>query len=239
MAKHPRITASPLNVSYPSTAPAVMDENKLSIASSDDAAAKVIKSSAATDPLLYDLLFPPDGSYPHVEWQDITTDLRAAYGTVWMGVALRQEAWDAKDIDQRVLERKLHAVIRFADITQCPEYDTMESYKALISDYAKAAIKEQQALKKSDTPVAARQGHLMGYGSQLARARAMIRDGSALQRKVQFDEPVNAWTCLTGDRLAHGGDMLTAMTVTDTVPVEIKDYNGKPKTVYQSKAVTV
>lgn len=177
-------------------------------------------------------MLDPDDSYPFVEWDDLDMRERAFVLTKRVGWAIERNRLQIEDTCLSALTFDLEAIPDRHD-------DQMDATKAAADRLQRAVIESEKVRKNSGQPVPAKKGHLMAEGSTLARVRGMLKDGSALKRKVQFLEPVNAFTMLYGDRIAVGGDMLTACTTEDTQEVELKDSVGRPRTVYISRAVSL
>lgn len=182
-----------------------------------------------------DLLDPPD-SYPFVEYSDFDADRRAMLLTCRL-------TWAVERLPANYLTTS--AIAGLTDATKrIAEGEKEDGWEAtrLVAKALKRAIaasEEENRLLAKAGPQPARPGHMMAEGQVLARVKGMIRDNAAYHRKAQFDEPVNAFTMLSGDRLAKPGDMLTACTTSDTEEHEIKTFAGAKKTVYTTWVVNI
>jgi hypothetical protein len=174
--------------------------------------------------------------YPFEEWADLDEAQKAALaasrignvlaGQVSPGIAekairdsrsVAMQAKDARDMRQ-VVQDAVNAALRWHQEEKDRE----------------AARKIEEAVRNSQ----GRPGDLMAEGSMLRQAQMHVHGQTRrYERSVTFDRPVAKFTCLNGDRLAKGGDMLTGCTVTDTEEQVIRTYDGKVKKVYTAKAI--
>lgn len=177
------------------------------------------------------LLDPPDGTYPHIEFPDLSWDERKSY-------AMCLSKWAIKRLPTPLSE--------FADGLHASDLNTIcdqqkdgviPFVKAIAESLARAV--EVTRREASAAPQPARPGHLMAEGRAYGVAKEAIEQGNRMGRKVTFNEPVNAFTMLHGDHVAVGGDMLTAVTITSTEEHQIKDFAGRMKTIYTSHAVNI
>lgn len=178
-----------------------------------------------------DLLDPPNGGYPFIEWEDVSDNEKMVLGLKLMG-----EAGMVAGITHHTLFTAAQARIN-VEAVKAPTRPALKDMVARV--VAETIDKIEEAKKQASVdPQPARPGHLMAQGSMLRTARQAIRDGNRMARKVSFTEPVNAFTCLHGDSLARGGDMLTAVTICDTTEETYNGVDGRPKTRYIARAVT-
>lgn len=176
------------------------------------------------------LLNPPDGSYPHIEFPDLSWDERKTYAMCLSTWAVNRLPNDLSDF-----ATGLHA----ADLnTICDQQK--ESPIGFVKAIAESLARAIAVTKREEdaAPKPARPGHLMAEGRAMSVAREAVAN-KRYSRKVTFSEPVNVFTMLHGDAIAVGGDMLTAVTVTGTEEHQIKDFRGGTRTVYTSWAVSI
>lgn len=176
------------------------------------------------------LLNPEDGSYPHIEYIDLTWDERREYLRALTSWAVARLPDDLSDFAEGLLASDINTV---CDKHKDSVLDAVRALQERIENAVAVTKKENDGLPKP-----ARAGHLMAEGRAYAIAKEAV-ENKRYSRKVTFNEPVNAFTMLHGDTLAVGGDMLTAVTVTSTEEHQIKDYAGRPKTVHTSWAVSI
>lgn len=170
-----------------------------------------------------DLLNPPGGEYPHIEFEDLAPFERTRivfskigkffanmhpHQTVAAQMTRQLEGLALQDISMHTFRAALDQV----------------QFTAVINDTRIKKAQEDFA-KANGLPVAARHGHLMATPEQIARYQSGSWKDTYLS-EVRFTEPVNAFTCLNGERLAVGGDMITGMTVEPTMLFEDRRQKG-------------
>lgn len=191
------------------------------------------KATKMYDPEVQNVMQKGDLSYdgyPFLEWEDLDDDQKAIYGTKKVRDALAGQARPHVAADA---VRQVQATIVRAW--------TIQEARNCIEDAIRHALREEEVTKKGRPhPYPASPEHLMAEGHMLMRARNHITGvNKCYERTVTFDEPVSKFTCLKGDNLAVGGDMLTGCTVTDTVPeAVIKHVAGKRVIVHRAKAIS-
>lgn len=177
----------------------------------------------------------PVDSYPFVEWDDLDISQRQWVVSERIGWAMGENVDTFGTLDDSIppwiAER-----VREMDLTSDDQWECAKVAATILY----SAYRRDRVLKASkDIIQPANAGHLMAEGNVLARVKGMMQDRSGYLRKVQFDEPVNAYTMLYGDKIAKGGDMLTACTVEDTEEHEITTAYGTIKKVYRARAVSL
>lgn len=189
-------------------------------------------------PMTADLLDPPGGEYPFFEYSDFDADQRG----ILLGCRV---AWALSRMKKGTLTLNASDALsrHIADLGAAEDENGWEATvraAALLKAAVKASEEEREVLRKASSgPQPARPGHLMAEGRALAVAKGAIKEGNYYSRKVTFSEPVNAFTMLHGDNLARGGDMLTAVTITDTEEFTVATYGGRRETRYTAKAVNI
>lgn len=180
-----------------------------------------------------DALLDPADSYPFYEYSDFGLKDRALILGCRVAVAIERmpEGYLTHDAQNELIR----ALDEIARVESENGWAATVQAAAALEEAVKASVKPTVA-----SPLPARPGHLMAEGRAYSIAKEAIKENKHYPRRVSFDEPVNRYTMLTGDRLAVGGDMLTAVTISDTEEHEIKGFGrGVIKTVYTARAVSI
>lgn len=140
-------------------------------------------------------------------------------------------------------KERLNVLVKHVAVGRTEDHVDATSHAIRVALSVVAEVEERMRAAQRINAVAhppARAGHLMAEGNALVRAKAhLVGSTREYVRKVIFDEPVNHFTMLHGDKIATGGDMLTGVTVTDTIESQIVAFDGKYKTIYTAKAFSL
>lgn len=213
----PRVSAASGTITYPSA---------VSQPSTSGTSARIAKPTADGSYGLFeakddDFLNPPDGAYPFIELGDLTTRQKEQIALARLGIDNMTIATRPQEAVTAAMDRVRAAAIQMSE--SMSEFQKVcdgigKKFQQQVDDIIARKDEVQAGMAK------AAPHHLLASESQ--RARAMFEQG---KRKVSFNERVCAWTCVSGDYLARGGDMITGCTINDAQEVIDTDAYGNQR----------
>lgn len=158
----------------------------------------------------------PDEGYPVIDWEDLSDQQQTE--VLYVYAHRMQASMGLHRIAPSTLRNFVERIVPVED-----RLEGLEQVRKHLEATVALLDKALAGSSSKDIPAPARPGHLMAEGFVLEVARrAAANVEPRMMRAVSFREPVNAFTMLYGDQIAKPGDMLTGVTLRDTIPEETK-----------------